>query len=450
MPALGSFTSPPQGKLGSFTSPPQGKLGSFTSTPQGQRPGLRDVAATALSVLLVAAGVTIGVGAASAGPSGPGSGGALVEPHDDPFYRPPAGYESAAPGTVLASRSVTVNGLGLPVPADAVQFLARSTDAKGAPTTVVGTLMIPKTPYPAGPRPLVSYQPATDSLGDQCNPSYKLRAGTEAELPLMMQALEQGWAVVVSDYEGPDSAFGAARMAGHGVLDGIRAAEALPGTGLAGVKTPVGLWGYSGGGLATSWAAELQPGYAPELDVAGAASGGTPADMGTAARRIDGTIASGLVLLASTGLTRAYPEMLSLLNDKGRAMIREIGDMCIGDAVGRFPFRHLNEFTVSPDPLSEPVAVAVMNDNHLGRQTPKAPVLLYHSILDELIPYATARQLQADWCRGGGHVTLYSDAASEHSSLAVTGAPLAVGFLASRFAGVAVPDNCWLAPNPGR
>jgi Secretory lipase len=419
-------------------------LGSFTSPPQGtRRLGMRDVAATGLALLLLAAGVTVGIGAASAGPSGLALGGStLVEPHDDPFYRPPAGFERTAPGTVLASRPVTVTSLGLPVPADAVQFLTRSTDAKGAPTTVVGTLMVPKTPYPAGPRPLVSYQPATDSLGDQCNPSYKLRAGTEAELPLMMQALEQGWAVVVTDYEGPDSAFGAGRMAGHGVLDGIRAAEALPGTGLTGVQTPVGLWGYSGGGLATSWAAELQAGYAPELGVVGAASGGTPADMGAAARRIDGTIASGLVLLASTGLTRAYPEMLSLLNDRGRAMIKEIGHMCVGEAVSRFPWRHLNEFTVSRDPLSEPVAATVMEANHLGRLTPKAPVFLYHSVFDELIPYATARQLQADWCRGGGHVTLYSDAASEHSSLAATGAPLAVGYLASRFAGAAVPADC--------
>jgi len=407
------------------------------------RLGIRDLAATGLATLLLAAGLTVGIGAASAGPSdGSGSNTTLPEPHEDPFYTPPAGFESTAPGTVLASRPVTVNGLGLPVPADSQQFLVRSTDAKGTPTTAVGTLMVPRTPYVAGPRPLVSYQPATDSLGDQCNPSYKLRAGTEGELPLMMQALQQGWAVVVTDYEGPQSAFAAGRMAGHAVLDGIRAAEALPGTGLAGVKTPVGLWGYSGGGLATSWAAELAPGYAPELNIAAVASGGTPADMGAAARQIDGGIASGLVLLASTGLTRAYPEMLSLLNDKGRAMINEIGDMCIGEAVSRFPFRHLNEFTFSKDPLSEPVAKTVMEDNHLGRLTPKAPVFLYHSINDELIPFPSAQKLQADWCKGGGQVTLYADAVSEHSSLAVSGSPLAVGYMASRFAGVPVPANC--------
>jgi hypothetical protein len=410
--------------------------------PMHARFGIRDLAATGLAVLLLAAGVTVGVGAASAGPSWPGSGSGMAEPYDDPFYRPPAGFESSAPGTVFGTRPVTVTGLGLPVPVDAQQFLVRSTDAKDAPTPVVGTLMVPQAPYPGGPRPLVSYQPATDSLGDQCNPSYKLRAGTEYELPLMMQAFQHGWAVVVTDYEGPQNAFAAGRMAGHAVLDGIRAAVALPGTGLAGLRTPVGLWGYSGGALASSWAAELQPRYAPELTIAGVASGGTPADPEAAVRQIDGSIASGLVLLASTGLTRAYPEMLSLLNDAGRQMVQRIGDMCVGDAVSAFPFRHLNEFTTSKDPIAEPVAKAVLELNHLGRTTPTAPVFLYHSIFDELIPFRSAEALQADWCRGGGHVTLYADAVSEHSSLAASGAPLAVGYLASRFAGVDVPATC--------
>ena len=406
-----------------------------------RRLGLRDLSATGLALVLLIAGLTVGIGGASAGPVWD-TGSGPVEPDNDLFYRPPAGFESAAPGTVLATRPVAVKGLGLPVPVDASQFLVRSSDAKDAPTAVVGTLMVPKGAYPAGVRPLVSYQPATDSLGDQCNPSYKLRAGTEYELPLMMQALQRGWAVVVTDYEGPQNAFAAGRMAGHAVLDGIRAAEAQPGAGLAGAATPVGLWGYSGGGLATSWAAELQPGYAPELNIAGVASGGTPADFQAAVKQIDGGIASGLVLLASTGLTRAYPEMLTLLNDAGRDMVRRIGDMCVGEAVSTFPYRHLNEFTTSKEPLAEPVARAVLETNHLGRLTPKAPVFLYHSVWDELIPFASARALQADWCHGGGHVTLYADALSEHSSLAVTGAPLAVSYLGSRFAGIDVPATC--------
>jgi hypothetical protein len=92
--------------------------------------------------------------------------------------------------------------------------------------------------------------------------------------------------------------------------------------------------------------------------------------------------------------------------------------------------------------MAEPVARQVLALNHLGRVAPKAPVFLYHSVLDELIPFRTAQTLQADWCRQGGHVTLYADALSEHSSLAVSGAPLAVNFLGARFAGAELPATC--------
>jgi hypothetical protein len=139
----------------------------------------------------------------------------------------PAGYESQAPGAILRTRSVTVTGLGIPIPVRSTQMLVRSNDAHGRPAAVATTLMVPLTPYP-GRRPLLSYQPATDSLGDQCNPSYTLRAGTEKELPLLAGGLLQGWAVVVTDYQGPRDAYGAGRMAGHAVLDGVRAAERLP------------------------------------------------------------------------------------------------------------------------------------------------------------------------------------------------------------------------------
>jgi hypothetical protein len=362
---------------------------------------------------------------------------AIPEPHADPFYQAPAGLASQAPGTVLRWRSVTVTGMGMRLPVDARQVLTRSTDARGRPVAVVATLMVPRKPW-SGNRPLVSYQPATDSLGDQCNPSYTLRTSREKELGLMYMALEQGWAVVVTDYEGPHNAFAAGPMAGHAVLDGIRAAQ----RSLAGAATPVGLWGYSGGALATSWAAELQPRYAPEIDVVGVAAGGTPGDLEAAARHIDGTAAAGLVLLASVGIGRQYPELNTLLNQAGREMVERIGDMCLGDAVMAFPFRRLNEFTHSADPLSEPVSKWVVAENDLGEPAPTAPVFLYHSVMDELIPFATAVELRHQYCRQGTRVLFHADPASEHSSLAVTGAPLAVGYLGARFAGLPPPANC--------
>ena len=90
-----------------------------------------------------------------------------------------------------------------------------------------------------------------------------------------------GWIVSSPDYEGPGSSFSAGRLSGHGVLDGLRAALNFGSTlGLSsGVK--VAGFGYSGGAIATGWAAALQPSYAPELTskLVGWSYGGTPANI---------------------------------------------------------------------------------------------------------------------------------------------------------------------------
>jgi hypothetical protein len=195
---------------------------------------------------VVALALSLGLFAA---PAAPANAAAIAEPDQDAFYQPAAGYETKTPGAVLKKRDVTVTGLGIPLPVKAFQLQTRSTDAKDRPITVVSTVIVPLTPY-LGSRPLLSYQPAIDSLGDQCNPSYTLRTGLEKEIPLLALGLANGWAVVVTDYQGPRDAYGAGRMEGHAVLDGVRATLASPESGLSST-TKVGLWGYSGGGLAT-------------------------------------------------------------------------------------------------------------------------------------------------------------------------------------------------------
>lgn len=366
----------------------------------------------------------------------------VLEPDDDPFYDPPAGFESTDPGTVLRSREVTVTGFGIPVPVESTQALIRSTDATGDPIAIVSTYMEPATPAPEGGRQLVSYQPATDSLGDQCNPSYTLQAGTEKELALAAMALSRGWAVVMTDYQGPLDAYAAGQLEGRTVLDGVRGVESLPDTDLDGVETPVGLWGYSGGGIASGWAAELQPSYAPELNIVGVASGGTPSDLRAAKTLMDGSPFAGLLIGGAVGMSREYPQIESVLNDEGRAMLEQVDDMCVAELATALPFRRLNEFTTVEDPFEDPAVAPVLDENTMGSSAPTAPVFLYHSVFDELIPYSSAQTLHENWCAGGATVQLYTDFLSEHNSFAVTGAPLAVAYLGNRFAGQPAPTNC--------
>lgn len=66
---------------------------------------------------------------------------------------------------------------------------------------------------------------------------------------------------------------------GRAVLDIMRPARTLPELGLdpCGVA---GVYGYSEGGNAAGWAAQLQPGYAPDVALAGVAVGGAPVLIG--------------------------------------------------------------------------------------------------------------------------------------------------------------------------
>jgi hypothetical protein len=201
-------------------------------------------------------------------------------PPNDPFYQPPSGYHHAEPGTVLRSRDVELALFGLiPQGVSATQLLYRTTAMDERPEAAVTTVLLPAGRDLAKPRPLLSYQCAIDAVTARCFPSYALRRGAlatgalaQVELVLIAAALAQGWAVSVPDYEGLSGLWGAPCEPGYRILDGIRASLACARLGLS-ASSPVGLWGYSGGGVATAWAAEMSAECAPELNVVGAVLG---------------------------------------------------------------------------------------------------------------------------------------------------------------------------------
>jgi hypothetical protein len=218
-------------------------------------------------------------------------------PDPDAFYAQPEPLPDVPPGTILNSRAATFSPVGVPQPNPAwlLQYMTR--DVNGRPLAAVATVVRPLIPALTGSQPLVSYQFAYDSLGSKCVPSRTMTGDTSngnstAETLAYLPALAtQGWTMVFPDYEGPYSAYGAGKLSGQATLDGIRAALSFEPLGLS-ADTPVGMWGYSGGALATSWAASLHPSYAPELNIVGVASGGTPADVFGVVRGAEDTIFS--------------------------------------------------------------------------------------------------------------------------------------------------------------
>jgi hypothetical protein len=278
-----------------------------------------------------------------------------------------------------------------------------------------------------------------------------MAAGDEAEEPLILAALEQGWAVVVPDYEGPNSEWTAGVQAGHAVLDGITAAERFSPLGLDGSATPVGLWGYSGGGQASAWASELAPTYAPRLDIVGVAEGGVPPNIADVANKINGGPFSGLYFGAALGLARAYSNLVdtsTLLNSLGQSKAASLASACVEQLAGEGAFQPIEWYTVNGiDPLTLPNVQQVVADDALGQRIPKAPIFLYMSANDELIPVADDDALVAKYCSEGVTVDYIKDELSDHISLAVSGAGAAIDYLNSRFANQPAPSTCATGPS---
>lgn len=384
----------------------------------------------------------------------PAAAAAPPPPQSDAFYQPPAGFEASAPGTVLRSRAVDVAAFGLlPQKVQAWQLLYRTTDTQDQPEATVTTVLLPVGAKPSVTRPLVSYQVAEDSAAPQCAISYQLRQGAgndnivaQAEILLMDAALEKGWAVTVPDYEGPKSAYVAGKQAGQAVLDGVRATEGFQAAGLNGVATNVGLWGYSGGALASGWASELQPGYAPELNLKGVAEGGLPVSPRDVLQGANGGVFAGIAMSGVAGISQAYPELQAFLDtyltSDGKAALAKARTQCNSANVTTFAFKDLYKYFTVPNPLSLPVPDDVLTADTLGQHTPTAPLFVYHSVNDELVPHADTDQVVAGYCASGGQVAYQRDILSEHIALVVTGAPDALNWLSDRLSGKPAAPGC--------
>lgn len=134
-----------------------------------------------------------------------------------------------------------------------------------------------------------------DSAFLDASPSFAVYGGDGANARNdISTGLSNGWFVNLPDYEGPLASFTAGVQSGHATIDSIRAS--LNTGKLLGIFENVtyAMWGYSGGALASEWAAELQVQYAPEMKFGGAALGGLTPNVTSVFFSINKSIGAGL------------------------------------------------------------------------------------------------------------------------------------------------------------
>ncbi|OHV04862.1 triacylglycerol lipase [Mycobacterium talmoniae] len=392
--------------------------------------------------------------------------------HGD-FYLPPEPLPAGAPGDVIRTEPSPIavgNDFPDAFPGAATRIMYRSTDMREHPVAVTGTYFQPTKPWEGpGARPLIAFGVGTQGQGDQCAPSRLFNVYVYHSRPLdfmlgyellfVQRMLQRGWAVVVTDYQAlgtPGVHTFVNRVAeAHAVLDAARAAYRLPDTGLS-PQGPLALYGYSQGGGAVAAAAELASSYAPELPIVGTYSGAPVADVKETLDYSDGSILAGLNGYVLNGLLAAYPEHADAihagLTPDGEDLIAKTQNQCVGETLINFMFRHVRRY-FADDPTAlitrEPFT-SMFDEQRVGRLKPTGPALINGNRYDPLVPYTAVVQLGWDWCALGADVQfntneeppLLNKLAINHALPMVVDAPLALQWIADRFAGLPTTPNC--------
>jgi len=354
------------------------------------------------------------------------------------FYEPPSPLPDGAPGDVIRAEPVDAYLVpGLRLRARAWRILYQSTSATGEPTAVSGIVMLPRGRSRA-PRPLIGYAIGTHGIGDAAAPSRLLTRGLDWEAGLMAMVLARGWAVAITDYQGlgtpGDHTYMVGRALGPNVLDSMRAARSLSPEELP-ADGPAAIIGYSEGGAAAAWAAQLQPTYAPDLPLAGVVAGAAAADVETAGPSLDGTFFSFFMAYGGIGYAAAYPELEldRYLTPMAAARIEALRQSTVLHAVLHGPrFIHAADLT-QPNVLEMPDWRKRLRENRLGTILPEAPVLLHHARRDQIVSFVQSVNLEEDWKRLGADVRLYvTRGGVDHISGAMAGTPVGLQWLSRR------------------
>jgi hypothetical protein len=395
--------------------------------------------------------------------------GAAVPPEQDPFYK----YEGKtalrhiAPGTVLKTRTLPFHIAGLELPVTAVQLLYRSTSELGKPDVNVTSVLLPPVKISSS---VLSYQSFYDSLSTEDDPSYAISGGftmggeiPQVESVLITPALLAGETVVVPDTEGEEADFSAGPVYGYNTLDSLRAALSSPATGLSGTAK-IGLAGYSGGAIATEWAAQEAPKYAPEInaDLVGAAMGGVLVDPAHNLKYVEGSSTwASIIPMSLDGLTRAFHlDLTPYLSEYGQELLKKDEHDSITNETST-PGLVWSQIAKPqyPTPESIPVFVRTANKLNVSEGTPTVPFLIGQGNGGEefegtsgtkpgigpgdgVMIAGDVRTLARDWCSRGVAVKFTEYQHLGHIEGAGPWLLEATPWLTERFLGQTAPENC--------
>ncbi|KAK8855837.1 secretory lipase-domain-containing protein [Apiospora arundinis] len=380
-----------------------------------------------------------------------------IPPSQDPWYRAPLGFEATAPGTILRIRPDPSNITKVAANcSSAYNILYRSTNAAYQPSWAVTTLLISSIAdelnRTQSRSKLLSYQTPYNTANVDQSPSYTLsseKIDPSQQLPSPLvdinNMLGRGWAVSIPDHEGPFAAFLAGPREGHAVLDSVRAALSsghLPG-GANG--TSYAIWGYSGGSVATMFAAELQASYAPELSFAGASIGGLVTNVTESYDLQNMSPFTYLFPNFFLGITAEFPAarqyLISQLKTEGpynATGFQAILHLSNSDAMARYAMQNVSEYFVSGRAILDAPELShvIYNNGFPGYHgIPQMPMFAYKAIHDDFAKIQSSDEILERFCTVGVNILNQRNTVGDHITEVSNGQPRALEWLDNALSG---------------
>lgn len=360
-----------------------------------------------------------------------------------PFYESPAGWKSAEPGTVFRSESVDE----VPDKARGWRILYRSERADGTPSVSGGLVFTPASAPPPEGRPVVAWAHGTLGMGDKCAPSRTEHA--EKSVPGLELFLEQGWAVVATDYSGLGTAgieeylIGKAEAAD--VLYSVRAARSM---NKVGASNRLGLWGHSQGGQSVLWSAALAPQITPELDLVGVAAAAPAAELPTLMHeQWDSPVGWAIGVEVLVAWPKVYPDLSTaeLVSRSGRDY-RKLAEDCITESAVETLLRErfLDQKLFKEDPTSLPSWKLAATEN--VPPISQVPTFIAQGLSDTVVLPGTTASWITNACAQGLDVTASWIGDLGHVKAGFSAAPEVSTWLQERFANAPTSNTCGTSP----
>ncbi|WP_373505216.1 alpha/beta fold hydrolase [Aestuariivirga sp.] len=321
-------------------------------------------------------------------------------------------------------------------------------DYRMRPTLSTGIVVLPdKAPRVPMERRFVAWAHPTTGIARKCAPS--LRASPIKAIAGLNDLVAAGVVVAATDYPGLGTDGPMGYLVGRGqafaTIDSVRAAKQIPGVG---GSNDYALWGYSQGGHAALFAAELSRGYAPELKLKGVAAIAPPTDL-PALLRANVTTVAGRILASftlSSWNVKYGASLRTLVDTRGAAVVSEVGRSCVDDLGGKLDAlaaqKGLEKQFLKADPARLKPWSDLLVQNSLYGMGSRVPALVMQGDVDDIVrPQVTAQFVRSS-CRSGINMEYVVLKGKGHGSSLGAGSKQAVAWLSARLRGVPARNNC--------